>query len=255
MKNTTNLITSFLCVAAFFSACNDKLQPIIDKDRSPVDCISGRPFESIPLPLEIDSTEYCELVYSSQPFRLNDEVRFWLPQFCHDAGDSITFVNDDKEESHLAIYQKGLFNGYGVFTVSGWCPDDRQRYYVYTTELAAIGARITHLGDTLTMVLRNRAAIVGRGFINRGPELSFFHRGPDGITYPTMGFNFMENEPDFTSSFGLVYLDEFEISNERYFEVYTDTSFSQGRTLRLYYNKAYGLVSFTDYNGVSWKLK
>lgn len=208
--------------------------------------------------LRIDNNpDYCKEIHQGVIFPLSETAGDWLPYFCLEKEDSISFVNSDNEFVHISIVDKIRKRVFIDYT-SEICENDSSRTRFYCSVREAIYIRIqSPLSEQRLMLNFTPYMEINGTSIQELPEsLRIYNLLPASVTGVrrslSIPFNWENNSQPLPYDYQ--YLPEIEILGKTFFEVYTHKEDLNGFYTKIYYNKEFGIVSFVDETGVQWRV-
>ena len=257
-------VLSLVIISIMLLSCGDdavNINMVIDEvktinDRAAINCLEGIEIDSATYqsncPIVMDSSRYCEKIFIEEPIYFEDQDRSWISKYCSDIDDIYYYTNASDDTISMTIIDKGLFYSVTNFDVENECSDDKELMHVSQFESAKIVSKFSHLEGELDIVLSQKIE-VQNGAVKNAPRI-LMNYDIGALTYVPMVFHFSTGNIDNLDTQEVEFIEMLEIDHAVFFDVYTDNRDNTGDLLKIYYNEAYGIVSFIDKDNMQWTL-
>ena len=249
-----------LLIAIFllFSCSKDTSvnRPLTANQMFSSDCFEEAEPTSIASQCIVDTTTYCQIVEIQESFPFSDDEKEWLKSFCLNTFDKIFFHNENGEEIFMEIDSKGYFTNTSLRAFEN-CSDDRLRAYCVQIEQANVGFWIPDLTTTFDLNLTKIFEGEYPDDLRSSLALwAFTISEPNVINNQFSLTTHLNIDVSLESNISQEFFDEITILDRTFQNVFTskDVILISPNTLKFFYNKEFGIVSFIDNNGTQWVL-
>ncbi len=255
MKNS---IILFLCILLHFS-CSKEEEPI----KETLACIGSVQTNNIlPRPgcedFTFSDSIICDVI-NVGTFTLEASSKMFMPQYCQNIGDQITFINESGGEINFEIKSKSYNRTAATYSTSFGCEDDSIGIgsiglcvdsESISIQLDAIEKNLdfTISISTIPDITVPEVGKVGdQLLISRSDESGFTFDFRAIINQRTLAYDRTSNQ-EFDQTL--------EVNGQTFSDVISkDISSFITPTFKYFYNAEIGLLGFVDKEGVSWRIK
>lgn len=256
MKNTLLLLVICLCFSCGkddeSSTSNDHCLDSYSTVFLPAGCDDG----------SVTSPYWCRIDYVGD-FALEEDSKSFLPFYCFEENDLIEYVNDAGDDIEFEVesklYSKASFTKTAQILCNvdsikniGLCFDTESARVKIKSDVAGLDFFIRLQTELDRDVKEKDDTRIGDFIeVTQNQIVDSMYRG-------TIIFKIVVNPRSLTntSTINQLFYDEIEIAGKKFTEVFSyDQSNFNDNFVQIFYNKAFGIVGFTDENGVQWRLK
>ncbi len=195
--------------------------------------------------------EFCDTINYEMTIPISEEVKAWLPYYCLETNDSISFKSSSGCFAYGSMEFKS-FNETKTYTKLDSCSQtDKKLLICDKIEIVEILINLGSIGNGLSINVRGPGNHVNYEY-NKYSSLSLLGRSPNYTHFGTAHINaegeFQEIEVSKDLFHDSITLGGVHFENVIEFIRYD----SESESNNFFYSKDYGIVSFTDNNGEQW---
>ena len=198
----------------------------------------------------------CEII-SFGTFALTEESKAYMPQYCIDAGGQISFENVSGQQIIFDVIRKRYHTSNSTHNTFRPCESDSTKHigYCVDNERLAITLESTDPPLELTISMRTIPDINTTEIGNIGDMLEISRRTGDNSFVLEFSAVVSQRTLSYAAAYNQEFLDVVEIVGQSFQDVFrNDITNHVGDPFQYYYNEEYGLLAFTDSEGVTWRL-
>lgn len=256
--NTTKVNILFLALCLIvLSACskedeipmNQTLECIGEPDIPTFSTVSCENFPTL------DSLFICNVIFSGN-FELQDEGKHFMPQYCADVGDQISYKNTSGEEIKFSVINKSFHPSAVMLNTFRPCEGDSTKSIGFCLEGERISLTLQAAAQDIQLIIAlgiipdiqvATAGNIGEQLtITRQRETSFFAEFNAIVNSRTLSFE---------QSFNQEFHTQLELLGTTHSNVFSNNvEFFISNPFKYFYTSELGLIGFIDDSGETWAL-
>ncbi len=206
---------------------------------------------------------YCSKTVIEEVFKLSAEDKRWLPYYCCEILDQITYVSASGNQTMLQVLDKNYgIVGHGK-SIQKNCSEEPEKKHLYCLFSESAGVRlefpliektisvnlnIDFLYNPETDELQSGTIIKINSIQFLNPDITSFNN----TTYLRTTIN-QGTLPERNYS-NIEFYEEIELANKTFQDVHSYTNFNDSTAIKMYYNRDLGIVGFEETSGKQWRL-
>ncbi len=199
---------------------------------------------------------FCEKIFVGE-FSLNDEGKFYMPQFCSNSGDSIAFTNESGDIIHFFIANKGFQKVTSTTNTFMDCPSDPDKTVGHCLESEMVFLEMDAPELELELTIRVETKIDTRTVVigNVGDFISFWRSTGDNSFVGELSLVVDRRTLSYDKTNGHENYDMIELAGRTFTDVISQDITTFVNPVNKYYiNKEQGLIGLQDTTGTVWRI-